>query len=72
MKKNDLVKSVLQQEMDDPVDLAMGILTGGSLVVCGLCIAGYFIREARRMRLKPSRSETKLVDIETGEPEVQF
>lgn len=49
--------------MDDPVDLALGIVTGTSLVLCAACMIGYFIREARKRRLKPSRSETNLMDV---------
>ena len=47
--------------MNDPTDLALGIVTGVSLALCAGCIIVHIIRDMRKSRMKPSRSQTNLV-----------
>jgi cbb3-type cytochrome oxidase subunit 3 len=58
--------------MDDPTDLALGIITGGSLAICAGCIIYYIIRDSRKARMKHSRSDTNLALNNNEEPVVIF
>ena len=58
--------------MDDPTDLALGILTGVSLAVCFGCVVGHIIRDMRKSRMKPSKSDTNLSLNNKEEPVVVY
>jgi hypothetical protein len=66
--------------MDDPIDLALGIVTGVSLALCFGCVIVHIIRETRRRPLKHSRSDTNLaLNVDTpvvvhrdSDPAVEF
>jgi hypothetical protein len=50
--------------MDDPTDMALGISAAVGLAICGICVVVNAWRSSRMPRLKESRSDPDLENLQ--------
>jgi hypothetical protein len=50
--------------MDDPTDMALGISAAVGLALCGVCVVVHAWRTSRQPRLKESRSDPDLENLQ--------